>query len=433
MIKSDYTYGHVSRFKMILLVFCVFLNIRLLTELPRMLREVGWVTNDMSNYDLNRTISLLLLVFCFLGIVVKRNIQISRLLAQVISFLVVFFSLSVLLAVYNFTKLGMPLTGIFVVLSRFLMELVLVVFIFNFIRSMSDLDDLFTYFFKPALFVIFAIAFLQIITKSYADVQGIFRVTGPFGSPTTLAGFLHLFIAITFYYWRNKGLYFWIVVGLQYLLLSFTGSIAAIGANIIFLMLIAIKQRWYKLKIFYAMLPIVLSTVIFAAIYKWESIMLRAETLVNTQNFRLPEGSSLKWRFDAWGHYLDLLGDSLVNWIFGLGLGTQRWILHPDYKNSLSHVFDAPGTHNDYLTVLVDFGAVGLIVFAFISWVIYRSIREAEAYDSKLYFLKFYFYTTFVLMLSENYIDQLIMFVFIVFLTAVIKVASLRRQDIEPI
>jgi O-antigen ligase len=432
MIKSDYAYGHISGYKVIFLIFCLFLNIRLLTELPRMVRDVGWVNNDMSNYDLNRSISLILLAFCVFGIAAKRKIIASALLTQIILFLTIFFFLSGLLASYNFIKLGMPLTGILVVLSRFMMELVLIVFVLNFIRSRSDLDDLFTYFFKPAIFVIFIIAYLQIFTKSYADVQGIFRVTGPFGSPTTLAGFLHLFIALTCYYWRSKSLNFWIIVGLQYLLLFFTGSIASIAANLMFLMLIALKQRWYKLKLFYLMLPVVVSAGIISAIYKWESILQRVATLVNTQNFRLPEGSSVKWRFDAWGHYIDLLGDSVVNWLFGLGLGTQRWILHPEYENSLSYIFDAPGTHNDYLTVLVDFGIVGLLIFIFLAWLINRTIRDAEAYDPKLYFLKFYFYTIFLLMLSENYVDQLIMFVFIVFLVAVIKVAGLKRAEDFP-
>ena len=431
MLKSDYTYSPSSGFKIILLIFCLLLNVRLLTELPRMLRDVGWVNNEMSNYDLNRSISLILLIFCFFGLLVKRKMQISTLLAQVTTCLTVYFFLSVLLAAYNFTKLGMPLTGIFVVLSRFIIELVLIIFVMNFIRSKSDLDDLFTYFFKPAIFVIFLIGFLQISTKSYAEVQGIFRVTGPFGSPTTLAGFLHLFIALTIYYWKHRSVNFWIVLGMQYLLLFFTGSIAAIAANLMFLILIAYAQRWYKLKMFYFMLPVVVITVISSAIYKWESILLRVSTLVNTRSFRMPEGSSIKWRFDAWGHYIDLLGNSLFNWIFGLGLGTQRWILHPEYENSLYRIFDAPGTHNDYLTVLIDFGIVGLIIFIFISWLVHRSIRQAEAYDPKLYFLRFYFYTTFLLMLSENYIDQLIMFVFMVFLAAVIKAASVRREEIE--
>jgi hypothetical protein len=335
VLKSDYTYSPSSGFKIILLIFCLLLNVRLLTELPRMLRDVGWVNNEMSNYDLNRSISLILLIFCFFGLLAKRKMQISTLLAQVTTCLTVYFFLSVVLAAYNFTKLGMPLTGIFVVLSRFIIELVLIIFVMNFIRSKSDLDDLFTYFFKPAIFVIFLIGFLQIFTKSYAEVQGIFRVTGPFGSPTTLAGFLHLFIALTIYYWKHRSVNFWIVLGMQYVLLFFTGSIAAIAANLMFLILIGYAQRWYKLKMFYFMLPVVVITVISSAIYKWESILLRVSTLVNTRSFRMPEGSSVKWRFDAWGHYIDLLGNSLFNWIFGLGLGTQRWILHPEYENSL--------------------------------------------------------------------------------------------------
>jgi O-antigen ligase len=142
---------------------------------------------------------------------------------------------------------------------------------------------------------------------------------------------------------------------------------------------------------------------------------------VNLENFQLTEGSSLRWRWDAWIAYLSLLGKDIGNWIFGLGVGTQRFILHPDYPNSLWRLFDAPGTHNDFLAVLIDFGLLGVGLFVGGIVLLFRVIKHAERRDESLYFMRYYLITVLFIMLSENYIDQLIMFVFVVFLMAIIR------------
>jgi O-antigen ligase len=130
---------------------------------------------------------------------------------------------------------------------------------------------------------------------------------------------------------------------------------------------------------------------------------------------------------------VSLLEKSFINWIFGLGVGTQRFILHPDYPNSLWRKFDAPGTHNDYLAMLIDFGILGLLLFFCGLFALYKVIRNAEKRDSNLYYLRFYFITVLLIMLTENFIDQLIMFVFILFLTAIIsaKKSEILNKNIQ--
>ena len=402
-----------------LFIFSIIFNIRLLTELPRAMNLMGWTA--MPENDYNRFVSALLLGFCVVSVLVKRKIIMPNLLGQVILIVSFCFVISTGIAIHTFSSNEMPLYGIFVVLLRYLIEIVLVVFITNFVKNEKDLGIVFSIFFGPALFFFISFSVLQIATSSYGIVQGVSRIMGPFGSPTTLAGFLHLFIVLTYYYYDgNHGLRFWTLLLIQYILLLYTGSIAIILANSIFIFFVGYRQGWIKLKSFYRIFPIIALMAVVTVVVKIESILLRLSIVINLKNFELSRGSSLKWRWDAWQSYLSLLGKSVPNWIFGLGVGTQRYILHPDYPNSRWRIFDSPGTHNDYLAMLVDFGLLGLGMFIFGLYILFAVIRSAEKRDAKLYYLRFYFITALFIMLTENFVDQLIMFVFILFLTAII-------------
>jgi len=402
-----------------LFIFSIIFNIRLLTELPRAMNLMGWISAPENDY--NRFVSALLLGFCLVCVLIKRKIIMPNLFGQVILIASFCFLISTGIAIHTFNSNEMPLYGIFVVLLRYVMEIVLAVFIMNFVQNETDLRTVFLFFFGPALFFFILFSLLQIATSSYGNVQGVNRIMGPFGSPTTLAGFLHLFIVLTYYYYDgNHGLRFWSLLVIQYVLLLYTGSIAIILANFIFIFLVSYKQGWIKLKSFYRVFPVIALIAVVTAVVKIESILLRLSIVINLENFELSRGSSLKWRWDAWHSYLSLLGKNLSNWLFGLGVGVQRYILHPDYPNSRWRIFDSPGTHNDYLAMLVDFGLIGLGMFAFGLCILFRVIRNAEKRDTKLYYLRFYFITALFIMLTENFVDQLIMFVFILFLTAII-------------
>ncbi|HEY5746447.1 MAG TPA: O-antigen ligase family protein [Chryseolinea sp.] len=412
----------------ILFLFSVLINIRLLTELPRALTLMGLA--NFGDADFNRAASTLLLLYCVTILCIKRRIISPRLLNQVIALVICFFLASTGIALNTFMTLGMPISGIFVVLMRFLIEIVLVAFVLNFIVTPQDLQDIFNFVFKTSLAVFVLLSVFQITTSSYSTTQSVDRIQGPFGSPTTLAVFLHLFIALTFYYYEGRrSIMFWILIAVQFVLLIYTGSIAIIAASFLFLCLVGRKQHWMRLKVFYWTAPFVAVAAVGGIVWKWDSIVKRLSIILNLQDFKLSEGSSLKWRFDAWATYLSLLEDSYVKWIFGLGVGAQRFILNPAYPNSLWRKFDAPGAHNDYLGVLIDFGVLGLILFLGGLYLLFRLIRKAEQGHQKLYYLRFYLVTVLLIMLTENYIDQLIMFTFLIFLTAIIRVNTAMAAD----
>jgi O-antigen ligase len=206
----------------------------------------------------------------------------------------------------------------------------------------------------------------------------------------------------------------------QLVLLVYTGSIATIGACVLFVAMVGYRERWIKKKSFYWLLPVIIIAIVTAIVLKFDSIMVRLSVIVNPKTLQLTEGSSLRWRWDAWAAYISLLGDNFLHWMFGLGVGSQRYILHPDYPNSLWRLFDSPGTHNDYLGALIDFGLMGLFFLLFSLAFFYDIIRRAEQRVNKLFYLRYYLITVGFIMLTENFIDQLIMFVFIVFTTAII-------------
>jgi O-antigen ligase len=379
----------------------------------------GW---NIADGDYNRIVSTILLFFCMIALLMRNRIQIPPGLQQVFFIIILLLLISTGIGIHTFLTIGMPLNGVFVVLLRFIIEIVLIIFCLNFFSKPGHLNTFMTSFFKPALCIFFIVSFFQIATLSYIDVQGVNRISGPFGSPTTLGGFLHLFIAITLYNYEGKfSTRVWLLIAVQYLLLILSGSVAIIVANILFLFLIAWKRRWINLKKFYLFFPLVLVVTVSGIIYKWDSIVLRLSVLFDLNSFELVPGSSLRWRLDAWKSYLSLLGNDPIKWLFGLGIGSQRYILHPFYPHSLWRIFDAPGTHNDYLAILIDFGIVGLVLFACGLIALLNFMTRAEKKDNKFYYLRFYFISVLLIMLTENYIDQLIMFVLIIFITAIVK------------
>jgi O-antigen ligase len=401
-----------------ILVFCVLLNLRMLTELPRSLTLAGW--GDYGDADYNRLMSAVFLLATVFLLSVKRHIKLPVKLQ--LAMLLAFFFLLIATAngVFTFLFIGMPISGVFVILLRFILEMLLVVFAFNFFSEPSRLHALYLYFFWPMVFCLTGLSFLQLLFGA-PDLD---RIMGPFGSPTTLALFLHLFIALAFFYFSEQRPFkFWILILVLIALLLYTGSIAVILANFFLIFLISRRERWIRSKKFYMLLPVFGLLSVSVVIYKWESILGRLSTIFNLESFKLARGSSLAWRLDSWKAYLSLLGDDVWRWIVGLGLGTQRYILHPAYENSLWRIFDAPGTHNDYLAVLVDFGLIGLLLFLIALRWLYVFIKKSEQFVPSIVYFRYYFLSVLLIIITENFVDQLIMFVFLTFLVAATRSA----------
>lgn len=413
----------MNRVKVTIAIFSGLLVFRLFTELPRVLKETGWFENNIPENLFNQLGTAFLMVFCLFFILSKKKIRLPRWFGLLTIILGVGLLFSLINAVYTFNDLGMPLRGIFVVTSRFFLEWILLLFVLNYFSTSDDLDAFFRIFFKPSVILFCFIGLLQLLTSSMTSIQGINRVSGPFGSPNVFAGFLHLFIVLTFYYYDNKrSSTFWLILLAQYIVLFSTGSMAIFLAHILFLLLVAWKEGWIKRKRFYSVFPVLFLLIMAGIIYKGDYIVQRLSILFQPGSFELTPGSSIAWRFQAWAHYISLLKDSIYSWVFGLGIGTQRFIFLNDYPNNLAYIFEAPGTHNDYITLLLDFGIIGLLIFVVLFVTINKRIKVLEKTHSKIYYLRFYFYSILFIMISENYIDQLIMFVFLVTLSAIMNV-----------
>jgi hypothetical protein len=410
-------------------LFSIVLTARMLTELPRVFRDTGWLDNDISDNLLNRIFTALLILVCIFFSLSKKVLRLPLWTTQASFILGLFFILSIMRAMYTFNDLQMPFSGIFVVSFRFLLEWVLVIFVINFFKDQTDLNVLFSFFYKPCLFLLLCFGVIQLLTSKIVAIQGVDRLTGPFGSPNTFAGFLHLFIALTLYiYHQNRTLFFWLILGILYILMFTTGSIAAIGAHLFFLLMVGFKEKWFKSKRFYLLTPIILLLMVAGLIYKMDYMVQRLSILFETGTFRLTPGSSIAWRFMAWEHYLSLLGNDFINWMGGLGIGTQRHIFLNGYPNNLAYRFEAPGTHNDYITLLVDFGLIGVFIF-FVSLILLsRALKKLEIHHDKIFYFRFYLYSLLVVMMSENFIDQLNMFVFLTIVVAVLRVHSADRS-----
>jgi hypothetical protein len=403
------------------------LLIRLFTELPRALTTIGWV--KLPDNDYNRIVSGLFILMMMVGIVFRRKLEIKLALQQVLVLAGVMLFFYTAMAVHTFSALGMSYTGIGVVIMRYVMEILIAVFFWNYVRSARDLDTIQSFFYLPALAVIFLTSYLQIATGSFEDVQGVERLIGPFGNPNTLAAFMHFFIFATIILYRHeRGLKFCLLLGAQYILLFFTGSVTMILSHLVFLFFVGVTNRWYKSKLFYYAAVVVVPTMIAVIISQMNAILNRLAVLFNTETFELHSGSSIVWRLEAWSAYASLL-DTPLKLIFGLGIGTQRSVFLNDYPGSLVHIFDAPGTHNDYLGIVVDFGLMGLLLFFIGIRALVRYLKSLERIDPTIQYLRCYLYSLLFAMLSENILDLLSMSLSILFLVSFCKTVYLKKHE----
>lgn len=403
------------------------LFIRLFTELPRALTALGIAS--MPDLDYNRAMSGLLILVLLVSILLRQKIHVARPAQQLIVLLLLLFVLAIVNAVVTLTFYGMSYTGIMVAVMRFGSQLLLALFAWNFIQSDKDISICFTYFYRPALWIIIAISLTQIVTSKYAIAQGLDRLIGPFGNPNTLAMFMHLFIMLTFVFYKDGSrVTLWILLGLQYIIILYTGSITAVLSSLFFVSMLTVWQRWYKLKRFYFVVPFVVMAFMIGILIKLESIVNRLSIIFNLDTFKLTPGSSIRWRFTAWEHYLSLL-DNPFKLVVGLGIGVQRFIFLLDYPGNLDKVFEAPGTHNDYLAILVDFGIIGLMFLFTAVFFLNKYLKKLETYNAHIRYFRYFFYTILFAMLIENVIDQLVMSVFIFFLVAFCKLAYVRKEN----
>lgn len=193
-------------------------------------------------------------------------------------------------------------------------------------------------------------------------IQGDVRYQFPFSNPNTLGMFLTT-LSILILASGKKIQYYWAHLVMINIICVFTGSLTNLAAimcvNYCFVGR-ATKSRMLTI----SLLVIVFSLILFVILNT--SIIDRVTRTIFTVDFTQLEssGSSLAWRVLTWIKYLEFM--SFVDWIFGHGLGVSRIWFTPGFAgNSVYQVQDIPGTHNDFLSLLFDFGILGLVLLLY--------------------------------------------------------------------
>ena len=236
-------------------------------------------------------------------------------------------------------------------------------------------------FLKALIIVNTLLVVFQLYGINSVNIQGITRYTGSYGNPNLLGIHMAIYALMLLQIHRSyKGIKIFILLSCALLLLS--GSLTSV---FIFLFGIIYKYRPPT----YIIILIAFACIGFLAPY----IIDRISIVVDLDRGQLTEASSVLWRFQAWSIYLADI-DNVLKLLFGNGLGSSRLFL---MDSSLK--FRAPGTHNDYLAVLYDYGLTGLIVFLHLIIKVVRYVPIS---------LRVLIFALSIAMFWDNYIDTVL-------------------------
>ena len=414
----------------IIKILCILFLLRITSDLPVAFKQVGWVTYTFP-ISLTKVFTFVLIGYQILlvSLALKR---VSRRIFNNLFVLVIFLMFSTALSIISFSEVGMQVTGTINVLFRYLMEIILFLFTYKYINKETDLIIIKNYLLIPLIYIIITTSFFQILTDSYYNIQGVDRLVGPFSNPNVLAPFINLCIFLAIIYLRKKLISksTYILLGLLFFLLFVTGSLTSIIGLVIFVFILFMYLKLYKNKIFYVSAPLIIVSLVLFISKNWESIIHRISIVFNPSTFELSSASSVSWRIMAWSHYLDLI-ENIPQLIFGFGIGFQRFIFLNGIEGNLSYIFEAPGTHNDYLAILIDFGLLGFIFFIYFLILLFNSINNYLNDRGLIYIIKAFIFSYIIIMIMDNYLDGLITWVFFFFLFSIINVNRSKRYSNE--
>lgn len=222
----------------------------------------------------------------------------------------------------------------------------------------------------------------------YKEFQGLMRLSKPFSNPNSLGffSFICMFSLILHYVvvGKNKilslclfGFFFFILIKTGSMT-SFIGLLAFIASCLTFF--------FYKKSYTRIFLPIIILFSIAIVIYALFDILetrLVGVIDVESGGISIPKTSSLYWRYMAWKTSLMFVDYKSI--LFGVGIGVTGYALEINTYFSNLYYFDAPGAHNDYVTIFVDFGILGLIILFF--WLKkYVKLSRSKKFADKIVF-----------------------------------------------
>ncbi|HRD51399.1 MAG TPA: O-antigen ligase family protein [Flavobacteriales bacterium] len=197
---------------------------------------------------------------------------------------------------------------------------------------------------------------LQFMSPHYSHVMGRFR--GIFGNPNGMAIYCYLLLMLAavvnavnpqLFNWRERVLIFGVII---YFLIS-SGSRASLASSLIFI----IFHRFFA---YSALLGFIGLVALFLAVEVVSSNLESIIIALGLQHYfrleTLEEGSGryFAWEF-AWGHIQDYF-------VFGGGFANDESIMRR-YRLFLERQGHQGGVHNTYLSMWLNVGIVGLLLF----------------------------------------------------------------------
>lgn len=214
------------------------------------------------------------------------------------------------------------------------------------------------------------LAISQLFMGAGLDTFGLHgRIYGTFGHPNVLAFYLLFLIFILIQYgflqknefWKNRQFTLYTLGLLLFALLAFTYTRAAWAGLLIFLIVLSVFG--YKKILYYLLAGLALFYLIFYPFNNWLKnsldYNLQENQLISRLTTRDEDADSLAWRLVLFQETTPLI---FAHPYLGYGYGTFPLVWEDN--RGLQHLWDdSAEAHNDYLKIVFEIGALGLIIY----------------------------------------------------------------------
>ncbi|HIF9143115.1 TPA: O-antigen ligase family protein [Photobacterium damselae] len=283
-----------------------------------------------------------------------------------------------------------------------------------------DKEKLFNKIFNIIIIPGFILIIFSIYIGGYKEYQGQLRLSEPFNNPNSLALFCFISILILFIQFTFIKKNYLILISFVYLYaLLKSGGITSTLSTIIFIFNASLLFVERKNKILILTLIPILFCVMFY--FSYDIIYSRLNNVVfsDINNLTFSEGSSVYWRFTAWSLYLSSM--SSFDYFYGHGLGVSRFLLNPNSYISQYNKFSAPGTHNDYIQIIIDFGFIGLSLFFFFQYQFVMRLYKTSFFEKDNKIIIAFSLSLLLYMTMDNVLDTKFFFLIILIFSTYIN------------
>lgn len=193
------------------------------------------------------------------------------------------------------------------------------------------------------------------------------RVTGVFDYPNALGLYLGPLAVVAFARKRRMRICFGFLFILVLILAKSEAALGALFVTLVVMGLTHLRFRKWTIGV------LIIFTIVNLTFPILRSYLLEKATLGDISG---------QVRLSQWSETWELLKDRPV---FGAGLSGYPTALAPYHKDTHIEIFQYP--HNIFLNIWTELGLLGLLSFAFISYLVFRYSTTPRLYDSMTFFL----------------------------------------------